>query len=370
MKKENVSLYHLIVVSVFIGILLTCALFFLIHSALGREHTVAAQCFDGSEIRGDGFWSEFRRSVYQNTALQERIHETRYQLFGIVGEESVLAGKDDFLFEVSDEKSEYSFLQDYLGGVSFTEEEMQDILELLNKRDRLYAERGAEYLLVILPNAQSVYSENMPAHFGDIRETRLDRLERYLLANGFTDFANLTDEMISYKSQGRLYNNTENSLNALGLYYTYLCVCERFQPTIMSKTRVTPRNDLKFYQHMTTGKAVARRAGLSDVVQNLTVSLSNNTKLNYHIQASTGRMTQTVLLPFEFSSDVNETPRLLLQFSNEWERLQAEPFFSNTFRGVTYQTDLADDAAIYEQADPDVVIQFLYEYQLSWLLPQ
>jgi hypothetical protein len=368
MKKE-LSIYHLFVVTMFIGILLTCALFYGINSAIGRESTVADACYDGSVIEGEGFFADFDRSVYQNASVLGDVLESQYRLFGIVGSREVIAGKDDFLFEIEGEDNSYPFLEDYLGGLRFTEEECARILEVLQKRRDAYEARGAEYLLVVLPNAQSVYSEKMPDYLGPIRETRLAALEKYLNANGFTDFANLTDELIGYKSAGALYNNTENSLNALGLYYAYRCIWERFEPTIMAKTRVIPRDDLHFYHHLTTGKAAARRAGLADVVHNQTVSLSNNTKLNYHSSYYTGRVAQTVLLPFEYGESVGETPRLLLQFSGTWERLQSEPFFSNTFRAVTYQTDLADDSAVFEWADPSVVIQFLYEDQLSWLLP-
>lgn len=369
MKKE-LSIYHLIVVAMFVGILLTCSLFYGINSIIGREYTVAEQCYDGTVIKGEGFFADFERSVYQNTTIRDRVVAYQYRLFGSVGSPDVIAGEDGFLFEAMGENNAYPFLEDYLGELRFTDEECERILQVLQKRKASYEARGAEYLLVVLPNAQSVYSEKMPDYLGPIRETRLAALERYLSANGFSDFANLTDELIGYKSEGTLYNNTENSLNALGLYYVYRCVCERFEPTIMAKTRVIPRNDLHFYYHLTTGKAAARRAGLADVVHNQTVSLSNNTKLNYHSIYYTGRVEQTVLLPFEYGESVGETPRLLLQFSDTWERLQSEPFFSNTFRAVTYQTDLADDPAVFERADPAVVIQFLYEDELSWLLPK
>lgn len=368
MKKEF-SLYHLAVVTLFIGILVSCAIFYLTEALLQPRSDIATECLDGSRVEGDGIFADFKRAVYQSVQRQEQIRADRYQLFGIVDDSNVISGKESFLFEIYDEENDYSFLDDYLGKLSFTEEESARILSELQRRKASYAARDAEYFLVILPNAQTVYQENMPAYLGGIRETRLDRLEEYLLAQGFTDFADLTDELISCKSAGPLYNNTENSLNALGLYYTYISVCEYFDPAIMEKTRVIPRGDLSFYQHLTTGKAVARRAGLSDVVLNLTVSLSDNTKSNYRIMQNTGLITQTVLLPFEYPLGVTETPHLLLQFSDEWERLQAEPFFSNTFSNVTYQTNLADDAAIFAQAQPRVVIQFIYENELSWLLP-
>ena len=112
-----------------------------------------------------------------------------------------------------------------------------------------------------------------------------------------------------------------------------------------------------------------RRAGLSDVVPNRTVSLSNDTALRYHKQDVAGTyVNSTTLIPFE-GIQTQSTPSLLLQFSGTWERLQAEPFFSNTFARVTYQTDFVDDPAVFSAAAPRVVVQFLYEDQLSWLVP-
>lgn len=361
------SLYHLIMLTVFVGILLTGAIFYLVTAAIGGENNLTDACFDGTVIEGTDPFSALDRAVYQNTTSLKRVRNYQYRVFGIVGTRDVIAGKNDFLFEVEDTENNYNYLDDYLGRLSFTYGESAAILQQLTDRKNTYAEVGAEFLLVILPNSQTVYSEYMPTYLGDIRTTRLDCLEEYLLENGFTDFVNLTDDLLAYKTGEPLYNNTENSLNALGLYYTYRAVCARFQPTVMAKTRVIPRGDLSFYQHLTTGKAVARRAGLSDVALNLTVSLANNTKLNYHIQHADGRVAKTRLLPFE-SVDVSQTPSILLQFSGTWERLQLEPFFSNTFLNVTYQTDLKNDPEIFELARPRVVIQFIYENELSQLL--
>lgn len=370
MTKKESPLFHLIVVAAFIGILLTGAIFYITTATLGGNGVVAESCYDGSTFEGDGPFAAINRAVYQNTATLEQVREYQYRLFDVVHDKNVIAGKNNFLFEVQDTENDYNFLRDYLGEDRFTEQESAAILDLLQRRQQMYAARGAEYLLVILPNAQTVYSENMPSYLGEIRETRLDALDAYLLANGFENFANLTDELISYKAEGQLYNNTENSLNALGMYYTFRCVCDRFADELMAKTRILSRRELSFYYHLTTGKAVARRAGLAEVVSNRTVSLSNTTKLNYYKRAQSGYATETTALPFEGNYGAVETPSLLLQFSDTWESLQAEPFFSNTFSHVTYQTNLADNAEIYETAEPHVVIQFVYENQLSWLLPK
>lgn len=366
MEKRH-SLFHLIVTCAFVGILMSCSAFYLVSFLLG-EGPVAASCFDGTTIEGNSPTARFDRTVYQNERSLDLIREYQYRVFGIVQDENVLVGKNGFLFEVENKENGYNYLEDYLGRLAFTPEECAAIAAQLEARRAAYAEQDIAFLLVILPNAQTLYSENMPDYLGDIHTTRLERLEAALLDEGFTAFVNLTNELATYKGDTPLFNNTENSLNALGLFYAYQCVYECFEGTVMSKTDIITREELSFYQHHTKGKEIARAAGLSDVARNLTVSLSNDTKLNYRIQTIEGGMTKTRLLPLE-TIDVNETPSLLLQFSNTWERLQMEPFFSNTFLNVTYQTSLVHDEKILVSAAPNAVIQFIYEDELSLLLP-
>lgn len=367
--ENKQSLYHLVVLAIFIGTLLSFAAYFLVTCAVGPKNDVNPTCFDGSVIEGDAPTQRFERAVYQSRDSLSFIRRNRYRLLGTAGHENVIAGDDGFLFEIEDATLGYNYLEDYLGQLSFSEEETLAIFETLKAREAALAEQDIKYLLVVLPNAQTVYSENMPSYLGDVndRETRLDRLEADLLASGFTSFINLTDVLMEYKGEGPLYNNTENSLNALGLYYTYYSVCNYFEYPVSTEPRILERNDLAFYQHHTTGKEIAREAGLEDVAQNLTVSLSNNFSLNYSKQGS-GRISRTTLIPRE-TLTVNNTPSLLLQFSDTWERLQLEPYFSNTFSSVTYQTDLSFDEETLDRAKPHAVIQFVYENELSLLLP-
>ena len=364
------STFHLVVITVFIGILLTFSIFYITNLLVDPEGSMAATCYDGSVIETTDPISSFHRAVYQNDSALAMIHEYQYRLFGVVDSSVVIPGRNDFLFEIQDDETGYHYLKDYTDGTPFTEEQSAAILSELQRRRASYNEREAEYLLVIIPNAQTVYSECMPAYYGSIHaNTRLESLDRYLVAHEFYHFVNLTEELQGAKADGPLYNNTENSLNSLGLYYTYQAVYSRFSRNVLENTKQLQRENLEFYQHVTTGKSTARKAGLSDVAENHTVSLSNKTRLNYRFLSDTGRCATTILLPFYISSETSESPELLLQFSNTWDRLQIEPFFSNTFSKVTYQTDLEDDPAVFEEATPKVVIQFIHENELSLLLP-
>ena len=359
---------QLIFAVLFIGVVLTCSIFFLTHTFIRPSGTEAAECYDGSVIEGDSFFARFRRAVYQNETLLSFIAECDYRMLNTVNDPDVLAGKEDFLFAANDPETGYSYLQDYIGKAAFTEEQSASILAELQRRQAFYSEKGAEYLVVILPNAQTVYSEYMPAYLGDISpDTRLSVLERYLKQNGYSAFLNTTEALKHYKSDGPLYNNTENSLNARGLYYVYLSVCSRFDGEVLRHITPVPRSQLTFSEYWTTGKELARRAGLSDAVQNRTVSLSGDTALRYRYIVNTGRYVKTAKI--DYSMDQIDPPALLLQFTGAWERSQIEPYFSNTFTTVIYQNNLEADDTIYEQVDPSVVIQFIYEDELSLLLP-
>lgn len=365
MEKER-SIFHLLVTALFIGILLSFALFYLICSAYEHDHDMASTCLDGSRIEGEDFHARFDRAVYQNKSSLSRIRKCNFLLFHSVNDPNVIVGLDNFLFEIQDSENGYRYLDDYLGETAFDERELAAILSLLQSRKESYAARDCAYLLVVLPNAQSVYSENMPSYVSASRDTRLSRLETYLAENGFDSFLNMTNDLIAYKHRGQLYNTTENSLNSLGLYRTHLSVCAYLAE--QHDIRVPLPTHYDFYMHRTPGKSISQRAGLSDIVSNLTVSLANTNVRGYETVYQSRNASKTVLAGQEHPLGALDTPPILLQFPGSWEKLQSEPFFSNVFSEVTYQTSWYDDPEIFAEATPQVVVQFIYEYQLSALL--
>ena len=365
MEKEK-SIFHLLITALFIGILLSFAIFYLICAAYQHDHDMADACLDGSKIEGENFPARFERAVYQNKETLSRIRDVNYLLFRTVNAPNVIVGRNDFLFAIQDDENSYHYLKDYLGESAFDERESAAVLSLLQAREQSYNARGCKYLLVVLPNAQTVYSENMPGYMGDIRQTRLSQLEKYLQENDFDAFINLTQDLIACKSKGLLYNTTENSLNSMGLYYTYRSVCEYLNRNLSIQAPIPTHYE--FYTHRTTGKQLSQQAGLDDTVPNLTVSLANADVRGYRTVYQSRSASKTVLNGEDHPLGAIETPSILLQMPSTWEKLQSEPFFSNVFSEVTYQTNWYDDPEIFAQASPEIVVQFVYEYQLSALL--
>ncbi len=372
-ESGNQRTYHLFVTAFFVCLLLSFSVYFVVGDALGTENDIAPACYDGSVIEETDPVSRFLHVVYQNEASLSLVRRYEYRVFRVVNHKNVIAGRKNFLFEVNDSDTGYGFLEDYIGQAAFDEAQSAAILEELCRRQRYYRDKGAEYLLVVIPNAQTVYSEYMPAYLGNIsKHTRLSRLEEYIGTHAdadgerFRNLVNLTDELCTQKGEGLLYNNTENSLNALGAFVAYRAVYDRFSPNVWATTQPLSRSELSFSRYQTAGKEIAREAGLADTVRNETVSLSNDTAMNYIYLLNTGGVTRTALKP---AVAQGQKTLLLLQFSSNREKLQCEPFFSNTFTKVTYQLGFAEDDAVFEEAKPRVVIQFLYECELDLLLP-
>ena len=220
MKKENTRL-EICLITLFIGLLLTFSIVYTVNATVDTGKKTAVG-YDGTVLTGEGFFADFTRAVYQDAATLSRVNEYRYRLFGIVDHPNIFGGKENFLFEIENEKNGYNYLEDYTGNAAFSEAEMRRILLALREKQGSYAQRGAQYLLVVLPNTQSVYDEYMPDYLGAIsKSTRLAVLEDFLLQNRFAHILDPTEELDGYRREGLLYNNTENTLNSRGMYFIY-----------------------------------------------------------------------------------------------------------------------------------------------------
>lgn len=368
---EKRQLFHLCVVSFFLCILLSFMVFYLTNALVDGRRATAESTYDGTRINGDSFAATFSRAVYQNSESLSFIRENAYRIFGIAENDNVMAGKDGFLFEIEDKENGYNYLKDYLGETPFTEEEMAGILSELRARQAFYKSMGAtQYLLVILPNTQTVYSECLPAHLPrESGRTRRQMLTDYLDENEYLNYYDMTNLLLNRKADGELCNNTENALNVRGLYYIYqLLYAWIYVPGL--NPELIRRENLTFYQTYTEGRDFAREAGLSKVARNRTVSLANDALLSYRFLYNAGTSAKTVRLPSNSSGVAANSPGFLFQFTNEMDRLQIERFISNTYNFVTYQNGLEYDSAVYEKANPCMVLQFIYENELSMLLPQ
>lgn len=318
----------------------------------------------GSSANNNILFSSFSDAFYDSEGLKDTISRFEYLIFGSLGSRDIIVGDDDFLFDAGEYGRHYSYLEDYVGADSFSEVELEALANIINLRRVAYQNQGVDYLLAVIPNAQTVYSDYMPSYLGGIGETRLDQLSTYVEERGYECFLNTADVLKLSRNYSRdiLYNNTENSLNSLGEWYVYSAVCDKLESLYGAEGSKVALSELDLYVSYTDGKTLARRAGLSSVIQNKTVSLSNRNDIAYTVENYYGSMVKTEKLP-EYRTG-GDCPVILMEFTDNWDRVQLMPYFSDTYDEVAYKSNHQFSGLVTENLKPDVVVQFIREYEL------
>lgn len=361
---ENSRTVQIFTTVIFLGIILSCTVFFGIPALISSPDSDADTPYHADTPLPENL-TDFDRRFYLDAQLQESITRLDYHLFSRIPANDVLVGREEFLFPLGN--ASYDYLADFSGLSSYDEATLDRLAKSIEKRRIAYANAGAEYLLAVIPNSQTVYSEYLPADLSRADgESRLEQLGTYLAQLGETAFLDLTDAMIAEKTGGQLYNNTENSVNALGANAIYRAVLSAL--TEQTDRVFTPiaRDEFNIFTRYTEGKALARQANIAAIVRNRTISLNNDTELKYGILERIAGM-EITYTKVEYKNEIPSRPSILLEFSDEWDKIQLMPYFSNTFGTAAYKTSPAFSLYAVDYVKPNLVVQFIHEYELAGL---
>lgn len=353
-----------VLIVIFVGILLTMTLFFGISSVFGNM-PVCDSYFDGEE-HPDIVYGSFSDVLYRNPELREMIVTYDYILFGNLPDENVIIGKDGFLFESVDDTTGYNYIADYIG-YGQTDDEIRDIARGIVALQKQYRDLGVDCIVAVIPNKQTVYGEKMPDFFGNISgNTRLSILSKYARENGITGYVDATQALIDAKSEGVLFNNTEDSVNTLGAYVVYREIVKAFPEEARERLHVLEKENLEFVSHVTDGKALARRVGLEHIIRNRTVSLSAKFVQMYSVSPKAFYLQISRSLP-GYADVLGDTPTLIVSFTpdNEWDRVLMTDYFSNSSGFCGYQSHIDMNPAAVRSIEADVAVVIVHEYELS-----
>ncbi|MBQ8275128.1 MAG: hypothetical protein IJZ02_00705 [Clostridia bacterium] len=361
---ENSRTVQIFITVIFLGIILSCTVFFGIPALISSPNSHAEMPYH-ADIPLPENLTAFDRRFYLDAQLQENITRLDYHLFSRLPSDEVLVGREDFLFPLGD--ADYDYLADFSGLSAYDEETLVRLAKSIEKRRIAYANAGAEYLLAVIPNSQTVYSEYLPADLSRADgESRLEQLSAYLTQHGETAFLDLTPALIAGKESGHLYNNTENSVNALGADAIYRAVLAAMAERTGREFTPIARDEINIFTRYTDGKALARQANIADIVRNRTISLNSGTELKYGIIERIAGM-EITYTKVEYKNEIPSRPGILLEFSDEWDKIQLMPFFSNTFGVAAYKTSPAFSLYAVDYVKPNLVVQFIHEYELAEL---
>lgn len=365
LSGKNTRALGVIIIVLFIGILLSFLVNIGVSAYLGSEELVD-DYFDG-EDHSNIILSGFADTFYLSKKIRSNIINVDYRLFDRLPTSDVLLGDSEFLFPTYDNSAGYSYVADYLGELEPGADELELYLNGINTLTEEYKKLNADVYFVVIPNAQTIYSERMPDYMGKISSnTRLKSATEYFKELGVTNYLDLTDALLEAKEYGELYNNTEDSLNSRGAYYAYRAVLEILPDSVLSKISPVELDADDLVRHTTRGKELARAASLEDEIKNRTVSLSTDFVQKYQILLRYDEY-DMAFAKIHYKKDLPAEPRMLFQFSSEWDRIIMIDYFSNTFGTAIYRTSTDLRSNVVSKTDPAYVFCFIHEKDLAML---
>ena len=145
-----------------------------------------------------------------------------YKVLKTSSSDSVIVGKDGWLFYKGAQVADEDPIGDYMGTNLFTQEELEKIAaNFTAARDEL-AGRGCDFVIYFAPNKERVYSDCMPDMYGEPAEScRVLQLVNYLQENTDLKVVYALDDLLRYREQNpdmEIYYKYDTHWNNLGAY--------------------------------------------------------------------------------------------------------------------------------------------------------
>ena len=365
-KMSRKKALDVIFIVVFIGIILSFSILFSTTLIFPADDAVSEEHFDGVE-REENIFSDFDNACLKNKRFYRAIKEYEYKLFNNIAENDVISGKDGFVFSAGVNEYGYDYVKDYTGKVKLTDDQLDHFHKYIEMRSQAYENFGSTYVLAVIPNAQTVYGEYMPDYIGSISDnTMLSQIGAYLESQGFDEFIDLGGAMIEGKKYGQLYNNTENTVNAIGAYVAYAEIVEHLKSRSEGEINGLAPSFFTLQTRITDGKTLAKKAGLSSIIKNKTIFISDSNEQIYNLVELFGDL-ETTYTKYEYRSLVSQET-VLLECVSEWDKVQLMPYFSSTFSRASYRVTHAYSRSAVSSSIPDVVVQIIREDELLTII--
>lgn len=122
-------------------------------------------------------------------------------------------------------------LIDYFGEVRFSEDELRQMASGVEKARQFYARRGIDYMIVVAPNKEAMYSEYMPERLQKQRkseQSRMDLAVEYLQKHTKVKILNFKEALTAAKQKMpmEIYFPLDSHWNEVGGYIGYSAMAD------------------------------------------------------------------------------------------------------------------------------------------------
>ena len=143
---------------------------------------------------------------------------------GVSSIPAVVVGKNGWIFL----KNDFAIFDQFRALDRFSDAGLDSWIDAMEQYRQWLAVQGIAFMVVVVPNQQTVYPEYMPGYANRVSpETRLDQLSRRLRErNSKLVFVDLRSTMWAAREKGLLYHQYENHWNAMGSFVGYSAIMQ------------------------------------------------------------------------------------------------------------------------------------------------
>lgn len=301
-------------------------------------------------------------------ALLIRLHGIiKVNWLGIPSARGVLIGKDGWYFLRGER-----IIDDYCGWVPFTDDELGQWKQVLEAREKWFAERGIVYLFLIAPDKHSVYEEYLPDAIARGRgSTRLGQLTEFLQQNSEFRIVDVRPALREFRSQQRLYNRTDSHWNDLGGFVASREVASRLSSWFPA-VRPLSTSDCSVSTTFGPGGDIARFLGLKFDLSEGHVHARHPAERV--VKDASGGDLKVTTVDVVYRQKVvtecsdGEIPKAVIFRDSFGEALM--PWLAQHFRRAVFVWSDEIVPEVIEQEQPDVVIQEFIERRLTTMQPE
>ena len=148
-------------------------------------------------------------------------------LFGSMSAGSpVVVGREGWLFLAKDRTLDV--LEEHRAVKPLSEEQLSRLASVYEARRAWLAERGIKYLVVVAPNKDTIYPENLPDAYKQVGPvSRMDQVMGYLDAKTSLNILDLRPTLFEAKKHAQVFYSTDSHWNAYGAFPGYQAIIER-----------------------------------------------------------------------------------------------------------------------------------------------
>jgi len=314
----------------------------------------------------NAYTSYFNDNFGFRTKLIHLNNSIDVNFFGISPHPLVAIGRDGWLFY--NNPNDNGGFKDFYGAIPYTVEEMNAISLYIDTLIAEFQKRGITYLIVLAPNKETIYPENLAANVKSKQgeRTRADQILS-LMEKKRASYLDLRDSL--RKAKGLygypLYYMTDTHWNKLGAFVGSQNIVEILHSRY---PEIRPLNMDDFYIQGSQGYSKGDLAGFINmagamadtdvIISPRTPSLAECTKrseINSHAWAT-------------WASPEKKLPRLLAFHDSFLSNVI--PFLSDRFSYCSYVWSSTVDFSIVDQERPDIVIfEFVERFSSKSILP-